>query len=171
MARRHNRSDTRKPKIESLRWSGGTFTFNALSAGSAALTFITASTEEDTLLRMRGEILAYIDAASAPPKLVSVAVGAIKALGGQGTTVVVNPNADDESPWFLYERFTLGYEEMVTDVIDVPGLTVFRKEIDLKAMRIFRPNDEAQLAVANTTLNGASAVNVVVNIRGLFGQH
>ncbi len=158
-----------KRTIETLRWSGDTFAFLAQTAGSSALNFISAATETDTLMRMRGEIVAWIDAASIPPLLVDCSIGAWVAPQGQGTTIVINPDDDDESPWFFYERFTLGYEEMVTDVIDVPGLTIFRKTIDLKSMRIFRPNQEAQLVFSNVTLAGASAVNCVFSVRGLFG--
>ena len=63
----------------------------------------------------------------------------------------------------------LGYEEYVVDVIDAPGLTVYRSPIDSKAMRIVR-NQEVQLVVHNTTLIGAASVNVSVHGRFLTGQ-
>ncbi len=59
----------------------------------------------------------------------------------------------------------IGYEEMVTDVVDVLGLTSQRLVIDSKAMRIVR-NSEIQMVVENTTIGSALAVNL--NVQGRF---
>lgn len=157
------------PKIQNVRWLGGTFTFGGLGAGSAALTFLTAGNDTETILRVRGELIVFRDGLSAPASLIDVALGAIVMPEGQGTTVVSDPATDSNAPWFLYERGTVGYEEMVTDVVDVPGLTIFRKEIDVKAMRIIRPGIEAQLVHVNTTIEGAQTVNTNLSVRALFG--
>ena len=121
-------------------------------------------------MRIRGELVAYIDAASAPTKLVDVAVGIALVPEGSGTTVLWSPITDEDAPWWYYERFVLGYEEMVTDVIDVPGITSFRSTIDVKGMRIIRPDVEAQIVVENATLQSASSVNVALTARVLFGS-
>jgi len=142
-----------------------------VSAGSTALNFITATSDPpETLMRIRGELVAYIDAASAPTKLVDVAVGIALVPEGSGTTVLWSPITDEDAPWWYYERFVLGYEEMVTDVIDVPGITSFRSTIDVKGMRIIRPDVEAQIVVENATLQSASSVNVALTARVLFGS-
>ncbi len=170
MAQRH-RFRSEAPKIRNLRWSRNTFTFANFGAGTAALTFITAGQETDTLMRLRGELLCFLDGTSAPGKLVQIAIGAIVMPEGQGTTVVSSPSTDDTAPWLFYEQFTLGYEEAVTDVISYPGIGIYRKTIDVKAMRILRPDREVQLVVENTTLLSAAAVNLVFGVSGLFGQH
>ena len=121
-------------------------------------------------MRIRGEISAHIDGASAPFKQVEIGYGLILMPEGQGTTVVVSPITDSESPWILYERFTLAYEEYVVDAIDCPGMTFFRKTIDSKAMRIIRPNVEVQSVIENATIGGASSVNFRMNLRVLFGN-
>ena len=72
-------------------------------------------------MRIRGNLLAYIDGASAPAKLVSIGVGLILAQSGQSGTVLSSPITDPDAPWIWYERFSLGYEEMVTDQVDIPG--------------------------------------------------
>jgi len=172
MARRSQslRRGNRGRSMESVRWSGGTFFFNAISAGNSALVFLTASNDPpETILRIRGELVAWIDGLEAPAVSIDVAVGVILVPEGSATTVQWSPGSEANAPWLMYERFSLGYEEYVTDVIDAPGLTVFRKTIDVKAQRIVRPDVEAQLAIENNTLSGAAAVNVAFTSRVLLG--
>lgn len=171
MARRRSSHDRVPPKIQNLRWIGGRQSFSAQAAGTSAVTFITSAAETDTIMRIRGQIYAIIDAAGAPEVWVEAALGVILMPAGQGTTVVLSPITDPDAPWLLYERFLLGYEEMVTDVVDVPGATSFRKEIDVKAMRILRPDRELQLVFENVTLAGAISVNLSFDFRMLLGQH
>ncbi len=166
----HRRSNS-SPKIRNLRWGRSVSRFNAQSAGTAALVFITAADTQDTIMRMHLEICAWIDAVQTPSKLIDVAVGAIVMPEGQGTTVVSSPITDDTAPWIFYERFVLGYEEYVTDVIDSPGLTTFRKTIDVKSMRILRPDREVQLVFEQATIVTAAACNLTVSASVLLGQH
>ena len=163
MARRRGK------KIDFTKWDGATFTFNAQAAGTAALTMLTSSASTETLLRLRGNLAAWLDGTQTPGRGVIIGVGAIVMPEGQGTTVVSSPLSDDTAPWLFYEQFTLGYEEMVTDVIDVPGITSFWKTIDVKAMRIIRPDREVQLVVENITTIGAATVNIEVAVRALLG--
>ncbi len=158
------------PKIENLRWGGATHTF-VRDAGSAAQTMITAADTKDTIMRIRGELLCYVDAPSAPAKLAQIGIGALVMPEGQGTTVTSSPISDSSAPWLFYETFAIGYEEMVTDVVDVPGCSSFRKTIDVKAMRILRPDRELQLVVENVTLLSALTVNLNFSFRLLLGQH
>ncbi len=166
MARRNSRGSDR-----TTRWSGGNFVFNAITAGTAALTLVTFGTANTTLIRLRGNLVAWIDGNEAPPVGLDVAIGAIVMPEGQGSTVLSSPVTDDDAPWLFYERFAIGYEEYVIDVIDAPGLTVFRKEIDVKAMRILRPDREVQLVMEQSGPIGNGAVNILVNFRALFLEH
>ena len=124
----------------------------------------------ETILRIRGELSGYVDGASAPGKLCTVAIGALVVQAGSGTTVIQNPFVDPDALWLFYETFDLGYEEMVIDVIDVPGMTSFRKTVDSKAMRILREGREVQLVVTNTTILSATSVNVQLTFRMLLGR-
>ena len=90
---------------------------------------------------------------------------------GSGTTVIQSPLTDPDAPWLFYERFHLGYEEMVIDVVDVPGITSFRKTIDSKAMRILREGREVQLVIENLTVNGAASIDCSFGFRMLLGTH
>ncbi len=150
------------------RWSGASSTFLAQGAGATGLTVISSGAVKATLLRIRGEIIGFMDGASAPGKLAEIAVGMILVPEGSSTTVTVSPIADSDAPWFFYRRFVIGYEEMVTDVVDVPGITSYRAVIDDKAMRIIRSGFEAQIVVENVTLGGSISANVVVTSRFLF---
>jgi len=162
MARRTGR------KINFTHWTAGSSTFVGIAAGTSALTFAAALHEPETILRTRGEVLASKAGPGAGGELALVAVGMILVPEGTGSTVLWSPFTDSDAPWFWYEMMAVGYDEMVTDVIDAPGLTVARRVIDGKAMRISR-NQEIQCVLENTTLNGATAVDVTVNARILSG--
>ncbi len=57
---------------------------------------------------------------------------------------------------------------MVTDLVDVPALSMVRRIIDNKSMRIIR-NQEIQWVIENVTLGTAMTVNLATNGRALFG--
>ncbi len=155
-------------KIQSKVWelSNG---FAAQSAGVTGINFSTVGTVPTTLLRIRGEVMAWADGTQAPATAALVSYGIILVPEGTGTTVLFDPFADPNAPWLLYGQGTIGYEEAVTDVVDMPGLTSFRHIIDNKAMRIIRPDVEMQFCVTNTTINGALGVNLNFGLRWLQG--
>ncbi len=153
-------------KIDFTHWTGGRILAAALAAGTNGQTFMAAQHLPETLLRFRGNLLAYADGAQAPGGLAAVAVGLIKVPEGTGTTVLWSPVTDTDAPWIWYEQFGIGYEEYVTDAISAPGVSVFRSTIDSKAMRI-QQNEELQVVVENFTLLSAISVNVLVSGRTL----
>jgi len=155
-------------KIHYTHWTGFTFALGAQAAGNSGSTLFSAQHEPETLMRTRGNFLAYIDGVQTPGTGVIVGVGMIPVPEDTGSTVHWSPISDPDAPWLWYERFVLGYEEMVTDVVDVPGITVFRSVIDSKAMRILR-NQEVQFVVENATVLAAGSVNVFAQGRTLFG--
>ncbi len=165
------RSSRSQPRIRNLRWDGALHSFAAFGAGTSAQVMVTAGSDTETLMRIRGELICYKDAASTPGLSAQIAIGAIVMPEGQSTTVVSSPITDDTAPWLFYETFVIGYEEMVTDVVDVPGLSSFRKTVDVKAQRILRPDREVQLVVENVTITGATTVNLMFAFRALLGQH
>ncbi len=158
-------------KIHAVRWGGAVSRFGAQAAGSAALTWITAGTLQSTLMRVRGNLAAWIDGTPVPGTEVGVTFGLIVMPEGQSTTVVSEPFVDDDAPWLYYTTFTLAYEEPVIDVVSQPWMTSFREVIDNKAMRILRPAREVQAVMTNTTQGTAGAVNLVFSARGLIGEN
>ncbi len=155
-------------KIDFVHWTTASQQFLGQAAGVAAKTLLSAQHEPETLLRMRGEAVGYADGAQAPGGLAAVTLGIIAVPEGTGTTVLWAPFSDGDAPWIWFGFYHVGYEEMVTDVVDVPGMTSFRWPIDNKAMRILR-NQEVQVVIENTTLATAVSVNASVAVRILAG--
>ena len=166
MARQHSRSRAR-PLKNWYNWQLSTGSFSAQAAGNASLNFSSVGSVQTTLHRIRGEVVGYVDSMSVPGGLAQVTYGIILVPEGSGTNTQFNPVSDANAPWLLYGQASIGYEEMVTDVIDVPGMTAFRHVIDNKAMRIIRPDLEMQFVLVNTTTFTAIPINLSYNLRWL----
>ena len=156
-------------KIENTVWELSNGSSLAQSAGSVAIPFSTVGTSPVTLLRMRGEVAVYCDAVQAPARNLLVTMGIILVPEGSGTTVQYDPVTDGNAPWIWFESRVLAYEEPVIDVIDIPGMSSARIIVDNKAMRRIRPDVEMQFVVVNTTVGGASPINMNYQIRWLQG--
>ena len=155
-------------KIDFVHWSGFQDSFNAQAAGSIGKNIFAAAHEPETLMRLRGTLLAYLDTTQAPGVQIAVGIGMILVPEGTGTTVLWSPLTDPDAPWFWYTAFALGYEEYVTDVISSQVASGYREVIDSKAMRITR-NQEVQAVVENVTTGSAGAFNMVIAGRSLSG--
>ncbi len=157
-------------KIDHTAWDGFTLTSSSQAAGSLGFNFLTTALDRPvTIMRIRGEFIVWVDGAQATGRHAIVTAGIIKVPTGTGTTVLLNPITDDKASWMWYTSVSVGYEEMVTDVIDVPGLTAVRVEVDNKAMRIVRPDEELQLVITNSTGIGAVSINATMTGRMLIG--
>jgi len=157
--------------IDNLRWSGGAvLQAAALSAGTAGQTALAAGVPRETIMRTRGEVLVFLDGASSPGKSALISMGLVLVPQGQGTTVIWDPFDDAEAPWFWYQETTIGYEEPVIDVVDVPGISSTRIIVDSKAMRKANVDEEVQFVVTNTTVSSAATVNIVAAFRFLLGN-
>ena len=155
-------------KIDFVHWTYGSQSFVTQAQGTAAKTLFAAQHLSETLLRLRGNASGFIGGAAAPPVFAECALGIILVPEGSGTTVTWSPVTDGDAPWIWVDYFVLGYEEAVTDVIDVPGLTGVRSVIDNKAMRIMR-NQEVQLVVEITDIVGTFSGDFHVGVRLLAG--
>ncbi len=155
-------------KIDFTHWTGFAGGNSALAAGSSAQTLLAAQHLPETLMRTRGNLLAYVDGAGAPGRLARVAMGMILVPEGTGTTVLWDPESDSDASWFWYTTFCIGYEEAVVDVVDVAGLSIYRETIDSRAMRIVK-NQEVQLVTVNTTVGSALVINTCIDGRWLSG--
>ncbi len=157
-------------KIDTVHWTGFSGSATALSAGASAVTLGPAQHLPETLLRIRGELLAYVDGVQSPAgQFGTFTAGIIQVPEGTGTTVLWSPVVDADAPWIWIDCIALAYEEMVVDAIDVQGLTFGRRVIDSKAMRKLR-NTELQAVFENTTIGGALTMNGTVNGRILAGS-
>jgi len=155
-------------KIDFVHWTGFSDAELAMTAGTAAATLAAATHEPETILRIRGNVMAYLDGALSPGALISMTVGFILVPEGTGVTVLWSPFTDPDAPWIWVDCFHLGYEEHVIDVVDSPQISAYRSVIDNKAMRITR-NEELQVVYENTTLDAAATANIAVAGRVLSG--
>jgi len=157
-------------KIDFTHWTGfGTGSVAQATGTDAGITLFAAQHLPETLLRTRGNLVAYLDGVQAPGNVQRVSVGFIVVPEGTGTTVLWSPNSDEDAPWLYYNSFVLGHEEQVTDVLQYAGLGMLREVIDSKAMRILK-NEEVQAVFSNATAAGAgTAINAFVDGRSLFG--
>ncbi len=164
MARARSRSGRRAD----LRWTFGSLSVEAQGAGSSTGTIVQAGNTSQTLMRVRGQILGWLDGVQTPPVSVHVGVGFI--ITQDGATPTSLPLTDGDAPFLYYQTFALAYEEYVTDVIDATGTAVFRHEIDVKSMRIIRPDQKVSMVVENATIAGAGSINVHVGARFLLAD-
>jgi len=157
-------------KIDNLFW-GTTSNDHLALAGSGVVgaTVISVGTQASTLLRIRGEVLVYLDGVQAPGGLARVEMGIILVPEGTGGSIRFDPSADGNAPWLWFGIVHVGYEEAVADVVDVPGITSVRVPVDNKAMRRIRPDVETQFVAANVSIAGTPAVNIAYGFRILQG--
>jgi len=155
-------------KIDFVHWTPFSNVNLAQAAGSVAKTILAAQHEPETLMRLRGNSTSFLDGVQAPGGAALIAMGIIAVPEGTGTTVLWSPTTDGDAPWIWINSFLLAYEELVTDVIDVPQLASIRAVIDNKSMRILR-NQELQFVVENSTVGTAVSINSHVAGRILSG--
>ena len=156
-------------KIDFTHWIGVQQVSLALSSGAVAFNVAAAQHISETWMRFRGNLLVYADATQAPGGLVTIGVGLLVVPEGSGSVATSAPVTNSDASWVYYDIFGIGYEEMVTDVIDVPGISSYRAVIDSKAMRVLR-NTEVQLVIENVTNGAAMSVNTLLTGRVLSGS-
>jgi len=150
-------------KIDSVHWTTAQGFSLSVAAGSVVGILIGAALHlPETLLRIRGEFCCWANGVQTPPLSTLVTAGLIAVPANTGTTVLWRPFTDGDAPWIWIDSYTLVYQEMVTDVIDVQ-LAGVRRVVDSKAMRILR-NQEVQLVVENTALE--TGINIDFSFAG-----
>ncbi len=157
-------------KIDNLIWDTSTGSGLGLAAGSdVGVLWGTAGTAPSTLLRIRGNFRTWLAGTIAPGPVNVIQAGIILVPEGSGTTLRYSPASDPNAPWLWFMSAVLGYEESVTDVIDVAGLQMHNEVVDNKAMRRVRPDVELQMGVSNTALSGSQAIDFAYAMRFLQG--
>ncbi len=111
-----------------------------------------------TVIRIRGELLAWLDPTISAGDLIAVACGLRVAPNGSGTTVVIDPVNDGSADWLWYEAFHLGGESTAQDTT----IAAVRKVIDNKSMRRMKQGEEIQFVMNQLTEGTAQAVNVAI---------
>ncbi len=150
------------------RWTGGRQAFLAQATGSSQAVILTAGNTSQTLMRTRGTLVAFLDGVQTGGELLDIGIAML--VQQAGATATSLPLTDPEAPFFYYDRFAIGYEEAVSDVVDMPGLSVYRATIDVKAMRVIRPDQEVILIVEAADIAGNANANISVAARFLLAD-
>jgi len=158
--------------IDTVHWTGFLANIASLATGgTVAVTLLVAQHLPETLLRIRGEWNAFMEATLANASGARITGGIIQVPEGTGTTVLWSPETDADAPWIWWDVMNLSYIEYVTDAVQAVASSSGRRVIDSKAMRKIR-NTELQLVVENSdpgTLTGVGG-NVLLAGRALYGS-
>ena len=127
-----------------------------------------ASDTAETLMRLRGEVLVWMDPAGlAIGDLMTVAWGVIRSASGS-TDVGVSPITEGGANWLAYGVVHLGVEELTQ--VGVEGLAMMRFEVDSKSMRKLRENESLYVVFQGVDIAGAPAWNAAFSLRGLIAR-
>ena len=166
MARRRGSGKT----IDSVRWTGDVVTQMLAVSASAAVQQYAVGDQEvaPTILRTRGFLLLWMDAAVAAGEAMHLAIGLRTAPKGSGATVAITPISEAEADWFVWRSVTLAAESVATG--GILNTSFYKMEIDSKAMRKMKPGQEIQLVLGYLNIVGGAAVNVAGQLRFLLGS-
>jgi len=152
-----------------LRWTGGLASFAALSAGSSAVAVLTQGNTSQTLMRVRGNVLANVEGAEAQGDSAEIGISLLLGQAGLGAAEIEStPLGDPDAPFIWYTRFVLA--AVGTGADDALGGRVYREVVDNKAMRVIRPDQELYVVVESLTISGALAADVHVGLRMLLAD-
>jgi len=145
--------------------AGAALAQTTLSPAGVAL--FTAGNSQ-TIVRTRGELLVWLDAAPAAGDLVRWAAGMHIVPPDFGSATTASPIADPNySNWFWFATGSLASED--TAVADTLGIKATRVIIDNKAMRRLKADEQIQIVFEQETIGTAQAVNFSANLRILTG--
>ena len=168
-ARRGTRFPVSRGRKNDYDWEGVTTLSLALAASGVTTAVVFLADQSETLVRMRGEVLVWLDASgSAQGDACVVACGLIVA--SLGSTQAVDPINEGGANWLWHSFFTLATESAIANAVTAPDSASRRLIIDNKAMRKLREDEEIQFIVANQDIAGAPVVNVVAGLRALTAR-
>ncbi len=148
--------------------SFGTSALALAANGTAAVAFHTFL-QTNTVYRIRGELLCWLDAGQAAGDVMRVGVGIQVGMEDIDTTVLTSPLADTDVPW-MWSYFGHLAAESQTAGADLAGLSFARIPIDTKAMRRVKNQQVLQVVFETVTVGGAEVCNFAVAGRVLTGN-
>ena len=155
-------------KTRSYDWEGQTTFSLAMAAGDITDAVLFTGDRAETIQRVRGDILVWLDGAS------SVATDSV--IVGMGLIVIprtltsagVSPITEPGGNWLYHKYIVLATEVAVTTARSLGSYA--RVEIDNKSMRRFREDEIVVFTVETQNISGSPQVNVVAGIRILAGH-
>ncbi len=147
-------------------WNGTTFG-NSIGAATSTLLSVAVVGGAGTVMRTRGAIVASIDGEVDGDK-VAVMLGIKTASDDQvaaGATAFATPSADMDADWLWHGGIMLQSQAASNE-----HQAVGRLEIDSKAMRRVKQNQQVVLIVTPVSLAGTPSIDVTGYVRILFGS-
>ena len=151
-------------------WQGTTGAISAFAATQAIGPGSVASNASATVMRVRGHINVGMDVGAADNKGV-VAVGLIIGTDDAvavGATAFPSPADDIDADWFWHGWFSL--QSITGTQTDAEGGQFQAREIDSKAMRRIRQNEQVVLMADASIEAGSPTFDLVYGLRVLFGS-
>ncbi len=149
-------------------WEGAFIAQTTVVAGASAQFVIGTSDTAETLMRVRGIVSAHLDqGGSTVADSCVIAFGLI--VGSTGAVLAIDPVVEPGANW-LWHSFMLLNNEFVVSATNPERHWQQRLEIDNKAMRKLREDEQLFLIVANADVNGAPVAIVNGAFRVLTGR-
>ena len=141
-----------------------------VAAGGDSVRTVGDFTQAETLIRIRGEVLVWLDpATSEVGDALEVAWGVLRAPTGILSEVGVNPIQDGGAPWVAYGVATLASE--IANFVGVnEGSLMKRFEVDNKAMRKLRDAETLYFVLRTSSIVGSPTMNYGFMLRFLTGR-
>ena len=172
--RRSARTMVRAPK-RSMFWEGTTFAVTSgtgtVSAGAVVSESVLENIPNPTLVRVRGEFVAYATAIGASGAQAIVGIGLIRVTGralAAGVSSLPTPITDQGSDWLYHKMFPISVRGSLGADSEATGAHVFRWEIDNKSMRKFELNQAIALVTENSAITSTVTVQITGALRFLF---
>ena len=150
-----------------LEWGLWGASLLALAAGVGG-TILTTFGLASTILRIRGQVLVYLDGLGTTGELVKVGL-AISKLPEDASSTLLAPITDPAADYLWHNVVHVGYEENVFNEFS-QSVSAVCIDIDSKVMRRMRTGDQLSFVAENVTVGAAASVNVAAGGRFLVSE-
>ncbi len=151
------------------QWVGSAFDMGSVTTGS--ISAVAVINQAATLTRCRGSLVTNITSV-ATVGLVRVDVGLILATDNQvavGITAFSDPTSDFDAEWtWMGQMYVVGRD--TTTANNTGGISRDILQVDTKAMRKVKQNEQLVLVAVATSLTGSIGVEVGGTLRTLFAS-
>ena len=151
-------------------WSGSLGNVALANGASTGIFTLVTLNIPATLMRVRGNLLVMMDVGAANDTM-SVCAGIYIASDAQvtaGAAAFPSPFSIPEADWLWHQHLLLRSESGTQADADQLGGQIVRTEIDSKAMRKIRPNQNLMMVFDGAQLAGTPTYDIMVGIRALF---
>ncbi len=153
-------------------WELSRMTSLATPVGTISQTEMFLSDTAETLVRVRGEVVVWLDATgSTIGDMMQFAWGLLRAPSGS-SDVGVSPLTEGGANWLAYGLASIGTEVALGNLAAAPGLGAAMRifHVDSKSMRKLREDESVYFILETADITGAPTVNVGAMFRVLTAR-